>query len=104
MAAWPRGEERGPERRQWKRGADEMDKVEVPPGVTVGSVRRFGATLVGPTKRPPKRRRLRLKGSLRTLRIWSCICYAFIWVQMRGTCDPDKHRKARGSSVLIIPF
>ena len=59
MASWLRGEEKGPERRQWKRGAEEMDNVDVAPGVTVGSLRRFGAALVGPTEGLPKRRRLR---------------------------------------------
>ena len=56
MAAWLRGEENGPERRQWKKGAEE---IEVAPGVTVGSLRRFGAALVGPIEGLPKRRRLR---------------------------------------------
>ena len=59
MAAWLRGEEKGPERRQWKRGAEEVDKVEVSPGVTVRSLRHFGAALVAPTEGLPKRRRLR---------------------------------------------
>ena len=55
-----RGEEKGPERRQWKRGAEEMDKVEVAPGVTVVSLRCFrAALLVGPTEGLPKRRLLR---------------------------------------------
>ena len=56
MAAWLRGEEKGPERRQWKREAEEMDKVEVAPGVTVGSLKRFAAALVGPTEGLPTRR------------------------------------------------
>ena len=59
MAAWLRGEEKGPERRQWKRGAGVTDKVEIAPGVAAGSLRRFRAELVGPTERPPKRRLLR---------------------------------------------
>ena len=59
MAAWLRGEETGPERRQCKRGAEDMDKIEVAPGVAVGSFKRFGAALVGPTEGLPKRRRLR---------------------------------------------
>ena len=54
MAAWLKGEKKGPERRQWKRGADEMDKVEFAHGVTVGSLRRFGAALFGPTEGLPK--------------------------------------------------
>ena len=37
------------EHRQRKREAEEVDKVEVAPGVTVASLRRFRAALVGPT-------------------------------------------------------
>ena len=39
------------------------------PGVTVGSLRRFRATLIGPTQRLPKRRRLCLPASLKSLRV-----------------------------------
>ena len=38
MAAWLRGEEKGPERRQWKRGVEVMGKVEIAPGVAVRSL------------------------------------------------------------------
>ena len=45
--------------RQRKREAEEADKVEVAPGLTVASLRRFRAALIGPTQGVPKRRRLR---------------------------------------------
>ena len=63
MAALLRGEEKGPKRRQWERGAEEINKVEGAPEVTVASLRRFEAEWVGPTERLP-RRRLRRQGSL----------------------------------------
>ena len=44
--------------RQKKREAEEADKVEVAPGVTVASLRRFRTALIGPTQGLPKRRRL----------------------------------------------
>ena len=44
--------------RQKKRDAEEADKVEVAPGVTVASLRRFRTALIGPTQGLPKRRRL----------------------------------------------
>ena len=49
MAAWLKEEEKAPEHRQRKTEAEEADKVEVAPGVTVASLRRFRAALVGPT-------------------------------------------------------
>ena len=59
MAAWMRQEEKASENRQRKREAEEVDKVEVAPGATVGSLRRFKAALIGPTPGLPKRHRLR---------------------------------------------
>ena len=41
MAAWVREEENASNQRQKKREAEEADKVEVAPGVTVASLRRF---------------------------------------------------------------
>ena len=58
MAAWAREEENASNQRQKKREAEEADKVEVAPGVTVASLRRFRTTLIGPTQGLPKRRRL----------------------------------------------
>ena len=58
MAAWVKEEENGSKQRQKKREAEEADKVEVAPGVTVASLRRFRAALIGPTQRLLKRRRL----------------------------------------------
>ena len=59
MAAWVKEEEKASEHRQRKREAEEADKIEVAPGVTVASLRRFRAsTLFGPTRGFPKRRRL----------------------------------------------
>ena len=46
------------EHRQRKREAEEADKVEVAPGVTVASLRRFTAALIGPTLGLPQRCRL----------------------------------------------
>ena len=51
-------EENESEHRQRKRETEEADKVEVAPGVTVPSLRRFIAALIGPTQGLPKRRRL----------------------------------------------
>ena len=58
MAAWMREEENASNQRQKKREAKEADKVEVAPGVTVASLRRFRSSLIGPTQGLPKRRRL----------------------------------------------
>ena len=58
MAAWVREEEKASEIRQRKREAEQADKVEVAPGVTVASLRRCRATLIGPTQGLPKRRQL----------------------------------------------
>ena len=58
MAAWVREEENASNQRQKKRDAEEADKVEVTPGVTVASLRRFRTALIGPTQGLPKRRRL----------------------------------------------
>ena len=60
MAAWVKGEEDASSKhRQRKREAeDEPDKVEVAPGVTVASLRRFRAALIGLTQGLPKRYRL----------------------------------------------
>ena len=43
MAAWVKEEENASKHRQRKREAEEADKVEVAPGVTLASLRRFRA-------------------------------------------------------------
>ena len=48
-----------------KREAEEADKVEVAPGVTVARLRRFRAALIGPIQELPKRRRLCRSRSLK---------------------------------------
>ena len=49
-ATWVRGEEdASDQQRQRKRDAEEADKVEVEPGVTVASLRRFRTALIRPT-------------------------------------------------------
>ena len=58
MAAWVREEENASNKRQKKREAEEADKVEVAPGVTVARLRRVRTALIGPTQGLPKRRRL----------------------------------------------
>ena len=58
MAASVKEEENASNQRQKKREAEEADKVEVTPGVTGASLRRFRATLIGPTQGLTKRRRL----------------------------------------------
>ena len=58
MAAWVKEEEKASEHRQRKTEGEEADKVEVAPGVTVASLRRFRAAFIGPTQGLPKRRRL----------------------------------------------
>ena len=58
MAASVKEEEKASEHRQRKREAEEADKVEVAPGGTVASLRRFRAALIGPTQGLPKRPRL----------------------------------------------
>ena len=50
MAAWVREEENASNRQQKKREAEKADKVEVAPGVTVASLRRFRTALIGPTQ------------------------------------------------------
>ena len=57
MAAWVKEEENVSEHRQRKKEAEETDKVDVAPGVTVASLRRFRAALIEPTQGFPKRRR-----------------------------------------------
>ena len=49
MAAGAKEEENASNQRQKKREAKEADKVVVAPGVTVASLRRFLAALIGPT-------------------------------------------------------
>ena len=49
MAAWAREEGNASNQRQKKREAEEADKVEVAPGVTVASLTRFRTALIGPT-------------------------------------------------------
>ena len=58
MAAWVKEEGKASEHRQGKREAEEAYKVEVAPGVTVASLRRFRAVLIGPTQGLTKRCRL----------------------------------------------
>ena len=58
MAAWVKEEENASNQRQKKREAEEADEVEVAPGVTLASLRRFQAALIGPTQGLTKRRRL----------------------------------------------
>ena len=102
VAAWVREEEKASEHRQGKREAEETDKVEVAPGVTVASLRRFRAALIGPTQGLPKRRRLclwvqmllrdscdRSGGGYRMVRSWrytklSIECPIFFWHMLCG--------------------
>ena len=58
MAAWVKEEGKAPEHLQRKRETGGADKVEVAPGVTVASLRRFRAALIGPAQGLFKRRRL----------------------------------------------
>ena len=58
ITSWAKEEENASNQRQKKREAEEADKVEVIPGVTVASLRRFRAALIGPIQGLPKRRRL----------------------------------------------
>ena len=50
VTARVKGEENASNHRQKKREAEEADKVEVAHGVTVASLRRFRAALIGPTQ------------------------------------------------------
>ena len=84
MAARVRGERRSSENRQREREAEEADKVEVAPGVTVGSLRRFRAALIGPSQRLPKRRRPRRQGSQRE-RVRYYVIDVMSHVQIRGS-------------------
>ena len=58
MTASVREEENASNKRQKKREAEEADKVEVAPAVTVASLRRFRTALIRPAQGLPKRRRL----------------------------------------------
>ena len=75
MAAWVKEEEKASENRQRKREAEETEKVEVTPGVTVVSLKRFRVASIGPTQGLPKRCRLRQTGSLKTLRVRCYRCF-----------------------------
>ena len=77
IAAWVREEKKASENLQRKREAEEAGKVEVARGTSVGSLRWFRTTLIGPTQGLAKRCRLRRQGSLKTLRIRCSKCYAF---------------------------
>ena len=61
MAAWVKEEEKAPEHRE----AEETDKVEVAPGVTVACLRGFRAALIGPIQGLSKRRRLCLEKNMK---------------------------------------
>ena len=58
MSAMMKEVEKASEHRQRKREVEEEDRLEVAPGGTVASLRRFRAALNGPTQGLPKRRRL----------------------------------------------
>ena len=58
MAAWVKEKQNASKHWQRKREAEGAEKVEVAPVVTVASLRRFRAVLIGPTQGLPKRRRL----------------------------------------------
>ena len=76
MAVWVREEEKAPKNRQKEREAEEADKVEVAPGVTVVSLRRFRAALIGPTQGQAASAVPIEKSE--SLRIWCCCrCSAF---------------------------
>ena len=91
------GEERRKtsEHRQRKMDLEEADKVEVAAGVTVLSLRRYRAALIGQTQGLLKRHRPVPIEKPETLRVRSCGCYAFGCnceiVAIRGG-----YRKARG--------
>ena len=72
MAAWVREEENASNQRQKKKEAEGADKVEVAPGVTLASLKRFRTALIGPTQGLHKRRRLCrwLKLKPREYRMW----------------------------------
>ena len=79
MAAWAKEEENASKQWQKKKKAEEADKVEVTPGVTVASLSRFRAALIGPTQEPPKRRRLCRQRNLKPWEygVWKALC---VWV------------------------
>ena len=58
MAACVKEEGNASKHRQRKREAEDADKVEVEPEVTVASLRRFRAALIEPTQGLTKRRQL----------------------------------------------
>ena len=58
MVGWREEEESAAITRQRKREAEEVGKVVVASGVTIGPLRRFRAALLGPSLAPLKRRRL----------------------------------------------
>ena len=65
MVAWVKEEKNASEHWQGKREAEEGNKVEVAPGMTAASSRRFIAAMFGPTRVLPKRRRLCLQRNLK---------------------------------------
>ena len=58
MAAWVKKERNASEHQQRNKEAEEVANVEVAPGVTTASLKRFRAALIGPTQGLPKRCRL----------------------------------------------
>ena len=53
MTAWVREEEKACENRQRKRETEEVNKVKVAPGVTLGTLGRFRAVLIDRLKDSP---------------------------------------------------
>ena len=83
-------------RQRMREGAEKEDKVEVAPGLTVGSLIRFRVALIGPAQGLVRKNRLRRQGCLRTPRYYIykcfllyCMCYYMMHfcVQMRDSCD-----------------
>ena len=94
MAACVKEEENASGYRQRKREAEEADKVEVAPGVTVASLRHFRAALIGPTQGLPKRRRLCLQKNLR----W----YAFGYVCVVITYSKSMYQAVEVANPLAV--
>ena len=67
-----------------KREAEEADKVEVAPGVTVASLRRLRSPLIGPTQGLPKRRRTVPLEKTETLRVRSVVDAIRLGVWLRS--------------------
>ena len=123
MAAWVREEENACNQRQKKREAEEAEKVEVAPGVTVASLRRFRTALIGPPQgyrmargwhyaklSLSNARRLSFSGMCILLFLFLSLCrfYLFVFFLLLslelGRCSSDLFLSSRPRTALATTY